>query len=160
MIQILNITVRNESGRDILFSHYPEDQVIVSHLFESYRSKLIKYYSDLFDQPVKLDILRRQKQDSSKTPMDVLKAYCEVFEVDSINLLGRSRNGQLVDHRMYINQICVDEGFRFAEIEEHLWKDRIFYHYKKRFNNFTVSVPNFLDDYEEIRSKTVKQIFK
>jgi hypothetical protein len=160
MLQIKKITVRNESGSEILFNHIPEETVILPSLFEVWRKGLIKYYSTLFDQPVKLDILRREGQKDSKTPMNILAAYCNVFDLDSRDILGKTRKSKIVMARMYINQICFDEGFMFAEIEDSLWGDRMFYHYKRKFNNLSETERGFIEEYEERKNKVINSMFE
>ena len=160
MIQILRVTVRNESGKERLFEYHPEHEVIATvGLFELYRKSLLEKWSKAFDMKVKLDILRKEETENSITPTDIIRAYCELYDQHESELLGRTRARKIVDARVEVNQICHEEGFRLTEIENHLWGDRMYYHYKKIHSDRSETEPGYLEQFEKKLKEVTDRIF-
>ena len=160
MIQILKVTVRNESGKDRLAEYHPEHSVFATiGLFELYRKSLIDKWSRVFDMKVKIDILRKEETSKSITPTDILHAYCNLYGHNASELLGRTRARAVVDARVEVNQICHEEGFRLTDIEEHLWKHRLYYHYKKRHYEMIDTEKGYLDQFERKLKEVTEKLF-
>ena len=132
MITVLNVTVRNSTGKIKLASYNDGSSFADESLLEKYYNHLRKYWSELLGISVRVDLLRTENPTSVITPESYANALCELEDVKIDQLKGKSRDPELVALRIILTVILLEKGYKRTEVNK-LWGSRRDTHYLKKF---------------------------
>jgi hypothetical protein len=161
MIQVFSITILDKKEVTTLLSKYYDSLYLANErIVQKWTNGQIAKYTEIFGKEVKVSAHYRLRPSKDINPMDIAIEYCLQENIKIKDLLGPKRDSELVKARIMINQIVLDSHHRPADIEEHLWGNRIYAHYQKQYKNLSKTDPRFNKKFEEMKDSVMMKLYK
>lgn len=161
MIQVFSITITDKKVTTTLLSRYYDNLYIANErMVQKWTNGQIAKYTEIFGKEVKARAHYKLRPSKDISPMDMAIEYCLQENIKIKDLLGPKRDGNLVKARVMINQIVLDSHHRPADIEAHLWGNRIYAHYQKQYKNLSKTDPQFNKKFEEMKDSVMMSLMK
>jgi hypothetical protein len=161
MIRLFSIEVTDKDKHVTLATNQFDGLHFVTEAtLNKYISHKVKYWTEVLGEPVSISPHYSVRPPKDINPLDIAIEACKEMDVTIAQLLSSNRERELVDKRVKINQILVDADFTLTEIEQWLWGNRIYYHYKKNFKNMCETDKYFLDGYDKLKETIMTKLFK
>jgi hypothetical protein len=160
MIQIHSIDVLDKDGKQTLFHQSFENLYVANEkLYQNWEDNIHRKYSSMIDVGIKLNIYRVQRPPNNVNPKEIAEKATQKMQVKYSDIFGKARTRGVTECRMFITNICLDLGFTPAEIERHLWKNRIYAHYRRVLNERRETEPKTKSYYEEVKEFVLESLY-
>ena len=160
MIQVLNVTILNETGTQALFEYKPDFNAANDMLLEKYIQHEKMKWSNTLDMNVRIDVHRRQRPSNGVGAVNIAEIIMKEMDVEQSKFFSKSRRSEVVLCRVVVFAICKEADFTPTEITKQLNFDRVmYYHYTKSHNNYRATDKDYVRRYEAIKDITMNKLY-